>query len=472
MDLTTQLKNYKEGFPFLKIASPATIGKGIKIISDSEASQAIKSYTNFDGKVVKFVPASGAASRMFKDLFEARDLLSKGKDIPAESSVNEFFAKEENLPFYKSCLKDKSQKEVLDYVLDSEGLNYGASPKGQVIFHKYDNENRTAFEEHLVEGAKYAKGKDNIVRIHFTVSPEHQAGFEALLSDVQEKYETRFHCHYNISFSTQSPDTNIIAVNADNTPFLKEDGEPLYRPGGHGALLQNLNAIDADIIIVKNIDNVVNEKYIEDTVKWKQILAGELVKARIKIFEYLKNFDSYKKNNKLDEIKNYMSDNFCIDFSKISEQDLADVLLAKLNRPIRVCGMVKNEGEPGGGPFIINEEDSTTSLQILESAQLDSNSPRTTELLKAATHFNPVDMICSITDYKGEKFDLSKFVDPKTGFISHKSYQGRELKAQELPGLWNGSMSNWNTMLIETPVITFNPVKKVVDLLRPTHCVK
>ncbi|MFA7116548.1 MAG: DUF4301 family protein [Bacteroidales bacterium] len=476
----TQLENYKKGFPYLDILAAATTTRGIKVITETEAKEAIKKYIAFDGNIVKFVPASGAASRMFKDVFEARDLLARGKRIPEFSSINKFFTQVKNLPFYDEAWKSRSEKEVLDYILDKEGLNYGNSPKGQVIFHKYVNEyyneSRTALEEHLVEGAMSVKGKDNIVHIHFTISPEHQDSFQKLLIKVQDKYEKRYHCHYDISFSTQSTETDIIAVNPDNTPFLKEDGTLLYRPGGHGALLQNLNAIDADIIIVKNIDNVVNEKYLDETVKWKKVLAGELVQARIQVFEYLKNFEDYKKEGRLNEIKDYLSNAFCIDFTDINvvgkKNTLASMLLTKLNRPIRVCGMVKNEGEPGGGPFIILEKDGTTSLQILEGSQLSSEDPFTAKLLASATHFNPVDMICSITDYKGHKFDLSKFVDSQSGLISHKSYQGRELKAQELPGLWNGAMSNWNTMFIETPIITFNPVKKVVDLLRETHFVK
>ena len=476
------IENYRKGFPFLNLVAAATPGRGIAVMDEQARREAVGRYDAFRGKVVKFVPASGAASRMFKDLFEARSVLASGHDIGAGSKARRFVDNIDRFAFYTSeDFHGLSDLQVIDYVIGKgvsasgkDGLDYGDRPKGQVLFHRYENEVRTAFEEHLVEGALYARSADGKVWIHFTVSPAHQAGFERILNDTVAMYEERFGCSYDITFSIQDPSTDIIAVNEDNTPFLKADGTPLYRPGGHGALLRNLNGVQADIIFLKNIDNVVHQRLLEDTVTWKKVLAGKLLEIRWKVYGYLTALDDMMVSGEenavlLNEISVFLEKEFCVTLPDVPAEIYPGYLHAKLNRPIRVCGMVRNEGEPGGGPYIVYDADGSTSLQILEGAQLDMNDPATVSMLKGSTHFNPVDIVCSTVDYKGEKFDLQRFIDPETGFISHKSYEGRSLKAQELPGLWNGSMSNWNTVFVEVPLITFNPVKTVLDLLRPEH---
>jgi len=467
------LENYRNGFPYLKLVASATKGRGIQVPDSEQQKKYISGYESFEGVPVKFVPASGAASRMFKDIFSARDAAASGRTVAPSDPGGEFFAAMEDFPFFEPSLRSMTQLGALDYVLE-EPLRYGHLPKGLVHFHKYPSEVRTAFEEHLVEGALYAKGNDGVIRIHFTVSPEHQPFFEKLLSEVRGRYEEAFGVRYDISFSVQDPGTNIIAVNEDNTPFLKEDGTILKRPAGHGALLKNLNSIDADIVILKNIDNVVRQELLGDTVAWKKVLGGKLLELRSKIYGYLTRLeplldDPEGSASLCMEISGFLDSEMCVTVPELPKAEMASYLFRKLNRPIRVCGMVKNVGEPGGGPFICRDADGSTSLQILEKAQIDMSDAASVKMLKESTHFNPVDVVCCIRDYKGRKFDLQKFVDPTTGLISEKSYEGRALKAQELPGLWNGSMSDWNTVFVETPLTTFNPVKTVFDLLRPEH---
>ena len=460
-----QLKNFETGFPFLNIAGAATPAKGIKVLDEASQAQEQNAAAEYKGSICKFVPASGAATRMFKDLFEAVDKLNAGEKLVEGSAADKFVKNISVFPFFDA-------KGILNLTLYPKALNYGSMPKGLIQFHKYENENRTPFEEHLLEGVKYAKDSDGNVKMVVTVSVEHQEGFEELLNSVRAKYEERYNCKFNIEFTNQMPSTDIVAVDMENKPFEKEDGSLLFRPGGHGALLQNLNNIDSDILVIKNIDNVVKESLISETVKWKQILIGRTVKLQEKVFGYLKQLESEVSDELLAEIAAFLDNEFCIAVPEVSKDEKVALVKAKLNRPIRVCGMVKNEGEPGGGPYIIKENDGTTSLQILEAAQIDKNNAEAVASMKGATHFNPVDLVCAVKDYKGGKFDLTKYTDPSTGFISEKSYQGKALKAQELPGLWNGAMSNWNTQFVEVPLVTFNPVKTVLDLLRPEHIEK
>jgi len=467
------LENYINGFPYLKLVASAAKGRGILVPDTDQQKRYVAEYESFTGKVVKFVPASGAASRMFKDIFAARDAAASGKKVGPDDAGGKFFSSMEDFPFFTPAMKGMTQLEALDYVLE-EPLRYGHLPKGLVHFHKYGSEVRTAFEEHLVEGALYARGNDGTVRIHFTVSPEHQPYFVKLFSEVRGRYEAAFGVRYDVSFSVQDPATDIMAVNGDNTPFLKADGTVLKRPAGHGALLKNLNAIDADVVILKNIDNVVRQELIADTVLWKKVLCGKLLELRGKIYGYLDKLepvlgDAEKAAPLCDEITHFLDCEMCVKVPVLPQAERASFLFRKLNRPIRVCGMVRNIGEPGGGPFICLDADGSTSLQILEKAQINMNDDASVKMLKESTHFNPVDVVCCTRDYKGRPFDLLKFTDPSTGFISEKSYEGRPLKAQELPGLWNGSMSDWNTVFVETPLTTFNPVKTVFDLLRPEH---
>jgi hypothetical protein len=328
-------------------------------------------------------------------------------------------------------------------------------------------------EEHLVEGALYAGGKNGQVNVHFTVSPEHRPLFEALVAKVAPKYEKKFGVKYSVSFSEQKASTDTVAANPDNTPFRGKDGKILFRPGGHGALIENLNDLDADVIFIKNIDNVVPDRLKGETVEYKKLIAGVLVSKQKKAFQYLELLESGKYTHaQLEEIIRFLRDELSCrnpELKDLEDAELAIYLKKKLNRPMRVCGMVKNVGEPGGGPFLAYNQDGTISLQILESSQIDKNNAEYLQMFQNGTHFNPVDLVCAVKDYKGNKFDLTKYVDHQTGFISSKSKDGKELKALELPGLWNGAMSDWNTIFVEVSLGTFNPVKTVNDLLRPQH---
>lgn len=478
-DFEREMENFKKGFPFLKIVNAATPIKGIKVLDNKEITQAFKSFDSFKGVVCKFVPASGAASRMFKDIFEGEEKLLNGEPLPPDSPASKFLNNIKLFPFFNSL-------NLLKMTLYDKALGYGSLPKGLILFHSYPDGARTAFEEHLVEGALYAKNNKGIVNMVVTVSPEHLRDFRAYFNSVKEKYQKRFKCTYKVNFTTQSPSTDIIAVNLSNNPFYDDKGNFLFRPGGHGALLKNLNEIKADIIIIKNIDNVTRENHIDEAVRWKKILAGRALSLKmerdrhIAALESIKlahssNLSSVKTNSDISAQKAvelaaaFLESEFCISTDNVDRKSIIEVLLKKLNRPIRLCGMVKNEGEPGGGPFIIRDNDGCTSLQILEQAQINSAEADSMAALHNSTHFNPVDLVCIIKDNKGKRYNLMDFTDPSTGLISHKSWQGRELKAQELPGLWNGAMSNWNSQFVEVPISTFNPVKTVLDLLRPMH---
>ena len=481
-----QLKKFKTGFPFLEIKSAATIDKGIISPSETELDSYLAAWDNYCSaghSILKFVPASGAASRMFKDLFS---FLSADYDIPTTDFEKNFFANIEKFAFYgdldATCKKNKAKsikelvdagqyKDVVFNLLDFTGMNYGSLPKGLLKFHTYADDARTSAEEHFVEGAMYA-ATNGVVKLHFTVSSNHKELFEALVAERKEYYENLFGVKYDITFSEQKPSTDTIAVDADNAPF-RENGSLVFRPGGHGALIENLNDIDADVIFIKNIDNVVPDRLKSDTVTYKKLLAGVLVKTQAKAFEYLQLIDGGKyTHGQIEEIIRFMQQDLQCrneDIKHMEDCDLVLYLRKKLNRPMRVCGMVKNVGEPGGGPFLARNEDGTISLQILESSQIDMNNPESKSMFENGTHFNPVDLVCAVKNYKGEKFNLPQYVDKNTGFISHKSKNGRELKAMELPGLWNGAMSDWNTIFVEVPLVTFNPVKTVNDLLREVH---
>ena len=473
--------------PFLKLEAAASIGKGIIAPNDDERNQYIEKWNSYKAnghKVVKFVPASGAASRMFKDMFA---FLNAPYNVPTTPFEKEFFENIKKFAFREALcdkchtnndksimqlIKDGNYKAVVANMLNTEGLNYGQLPKGLLLFHNYDDGARTSMEEHLVEAALYASSNGE-AHVHFTVSHDHLELFKAKVAEKKSVYENRYGVKYDISFSEQKPSTDTIAANPDNTPFREDDGSLLFRPGGHGALIENLNEIDADIVFIKNIDNVVPDKLKDDTVTYKQLIAGILVSLQEKAFEYLRVLDSGEYNhNKLEEIIRFVQRDLCCrkpDIKDMEDADLVIYLRQKLNRPRRVCGVVKNVGEPGGGPFLVYNNDGTISLQILESSQIDKNNEEYMKMFTQGTHFNPVDLVCALKDYQGNAFNLPDFVDPSTGFISNKSKGGKELKALELPGLWNGAMSNWNTVFVEVPLSTFNPVKTVNDLLREQH---
>lgn len=455
---TRQVEYFKSGFPFLPIDRAAVVGDGILQLS---AEQAITLAARYDTKagegleIVKFVPASGAATRMFKELFE---YVQDGKAFKAIDTVFDNIRK---FAFYDDLTElsvDMADKHAVISAIILDGLLYGKQPKGLLKFHRYEAGNRTALEEHLVEGALYGAAKGVPVKIHFTVSPEHQAGFAARVAACVGFYEQKFGVKYDISYSVQKSSTDTIAVNMDNTPFREADSSLLFRPAGHGALIDNLNDLDADLVFIKTVDNVVPDHLKADTVLYKKALAALAIELQGIIFGYIKSLERGSADK--EEITAFIEANLGY---KVPEG--AD-LKAILDRPIRVCGMVRNEGEPGGGPFWVRGSDGSMSLQIAESSQI---SPEQKPLMKTATHFNPVDLVCAVRNHENKKFDIVQYIDPTTGFISEKSKDGKALKAQELPGLWNGAMAKWNTVFVEVPISTFAPVKTIADLLRPEH---
>ena len=491
--MNAQIERFRKGFPWLEIDAPATPGHGIEVLSAERQDEVVR-YAD-EAEVAgrcKFVPASGAASRMFKDIFAGMDTPNDATRKLAENLERFAFYTPEvfgQAPFDPAATARR--------LLTDAGLGYGSKPKGVLKFHRYPTEVRTALAEHLVEGQAYMRNADGSVDLTVTISPEHRPLFEAAVEEIRAAYEARYGVKYNITFTCQAKETDTLAVDADNKPFLKEDGSILTRPAGHGALIHNLNALDAELVSIKNIDNVCVERMQPATYRWKKVLMGRALELRDRIHGYIFALDQLTQVRKeisdlayvpatvmnlddpfatpecqelCNEIEAFLRDELCIEMPEARDSRArAEALRAKLDRPIRVCGMVKNLGEPGGGPFIIRDKDGATSLQILEGAQINPGDPQAVAALKAATHFNPVDLVCILRRYDGSKFNLLDYVDEETGLISSKSSQGRELKALELPGLWNGSMSDWNTLFVEVPIETFNPVKVVLDLLRDAH---
>ena len=495
-----QIEIFKNGLPFSNLVAAATIGDGILRLDEAKTKKYISLFEKKKNEisVIKFVPASGAATRMFKFLFAFLDDYDPEKES-INSYINKhkgdnlsmFFVGLEKFPFY-DIVMEKLRKLYPDFdkrstnqqrllfvktMLDKNHLNYGNYPKGLLPFHEYKNQViSTAFEEHLFETVLYTPD-NKPAALHFTVSENHKDKFKKEFKRVEEKVENKTDSKFDISFSYQKKSTDTIAVTPKNKPFRLEDGSILFRPSGHGALLENLNDLKTDIVFMKNIDNVVVYKYKEEVAKYKKILAGILLEVQEKSFGYLKYLESTQiKDESLTEIAQFLTNEMNVkispEFVKYSKKYQIEYLVEKLNRPIRVCGMVKNEGEPGGGPFWVKDESANVSLQIVESAQIDLNNKSQKKILEESTHFNPVDIVCGVKNYKGEKFDLTKYVDEKAAFITNKTKAGQELKALELPGLWNGSMANWNTIFVEVPLITFNPVKTVNDLLKSTHQLK
>ncbi|MDR2962172.1 MAG: DUF4301 family protein [Bacteroidales bacterium] len=493
-----QLQRFATGFPPMNIVAPAVLGHGILRFDDKEAAKYAKLYDKKKKhkSIVKFVPASGAATRMFKMLFT---ILEQYDGTP--ESYEKLFAKQglhtpsgfieniEKFAFYgqlaevlrhdgfaiETLLVKKDYKPIVDYIVSPKGLNYGNLPKGLVLFHKYGAKSRTAVEEHLVEGALYAKQHNNDVNIHFTVSPEFMQGFKDCVNDTKGDYQAKYGAKYYTNYSIQQPSTDTIAVNVDNTPFENADGSLLFRPAGHGALIENLNNLDYDIIFIKNIDNVVPDSHKDSTVLYKKVLAGILIDYQNTLYKYFAKVGKSRhlSDKRFNNVCRFLSEKlffrFPDGFETWARNDAKEYILEVLNRPIRVCGMVKNEGEPGGGPFFVQESDGAQTLQIIEKAQIDTDNEQQMAILNASTHFNPVDLVCGVKNSEGKKYNLFDFVDENSGIITTKSSNGKDLKALELPGLWNGAMSNWNTLFVEIPIETFNPVKEITDLLRPEH---
>jgi len=476
-EVTRQIDSFRSGFPWMKIVGPATPERGIRVLGPDMVNKAIEYYkgATVHGKC-KFVPASGAASRMFKDMFGGLSTLEEGKDLPADAPGAKLAARIKDFAFYTPELfgepadTPEYRLKALRLLLKEDGLAYGSKPKGVLKFHRYPTEVRTAIAEHLVEAQQYMRNADGTCNLTVTISPEHTELFKAAVAEVLPEYEKRYGVKYNISFTYQDKATDTIAVTEDNKPFRKDDGTLLFRPAGHGALIHNLDKVREELVSIKNIDNVAHKKFLPVTAEYKQVLMGVALQLRDEIFGYLRALDENPSVQLCNEIENFLDRRLCIQIPLAhSEAERVEMLRAKLNRPIRVCGMVRNEGEPGGGPYIIAGKDGSTSLQILESVQINKADAGAMQAMSNATHFNPVDLVCCLLDYKGNHFDLPKYVDPEAGFISSKSFEGRTLKALELPGLWNGAMSDWNTLFVEVPIETFNPVKVVLDLLRPAH---
>ena len=591
-DIEAQLERFRKGFPDLEIDRPATIGDGILQIPEDEEFRLADRFSQAqkEGRIMKFVPASGAASRMFKSL---QTILNSSETLTAEffeshsddedaAFTRTFLDHLETFAFFEDLVdvlhrdgmdpRELIQKQdfrtLLTYVLDDKGLGLASLPKALIPFHRYDDHRRAPLEEHLAEAIAYTQAQNGSIRIHFTISPEHKKAFDERLAAVRSRFETGG-ISFHVETSFQKPETDTIAADPENQPFLDDDGKAVFRPGGHGALLVNLEELRGDVVFIKNIDNVVPDRLKETTYRYKKLIGGYLLSLQDTISFYLKELDREGSGSQLiDEIVEFVRKDLHVDppadlkpalkdmandldrdvrESKTSEmkmrktesdgtgsekagsdrmdpdetgsggtssadssktdssktdsnerdsnekdfnvkdfnkrnsneadsekaqeyrRKLISWLFDRLNRPIRVCGMVKNEGEPGGGPFVVRHGDGSASLQIVESAQVNMDDPSQKKIFDSSTHFNPVDLACSLRDYQGRPFDLTSFRDPETGFISGKSYQGRELKALELPGLWNGSMAHWNTVFVEVPAVTFNPVKTVNDLLRDEH---
>jgi hypothetical protein len=479
---------FKQGVSFTTLHSPCKVGHGITVLSERDLEQLAGLYDEAvaSGRVTKFVPASGAATRMFQSLLtysEAKD----DTDNAAGQDVQRFVEHLQDFAFYDdlqtviskdgyaiTTLKTQRQyRELCDYLLKPQGLNYANLPKALLQFHRYPDHCRTPLEEHLVEAAAYAQDCHHVARVHLTVTPAHIEAVQTHIDAIRSRYE-HTGVRYEITLSTQSPATDTIAVDLENQPFRDQDGHLLFRPGGHGALLANLQALDADIVFIKNIDNVVPDHLKETTYRYKRALGGYLVKLQNQLFAYLEQLATGVVDEALlGEMWTFAGQQLAImPPAGLTNQPLHDQsrwLMEHFNRPLRVCGMVRNEGEPGGGPFWVEQADGTLSLQIVEASQVNMASPEQRAILAASTHFNPVDLVCGMRDYRGRPFHLAQYVDPTTAFISQKTYAGQPLKALELPGLWNGAMAHWHTVFVEVPLCTFNPVKTVLDLLRAEH---
>ncbi len=487
-EIMRQLHIFRTGIPFVDIIQPVSPENGVEILTKTEQDRYVKYFEEHSENLdlLKFVPASGAATRMFKFLHEFLGKFDfKTTDINEflnrieNREAKEFFESLEDFAFYNLILKNLREKikdfdtlekgeKFYNYVtemLHEDGLNYSNTPKGLIPFYKREGGFVTPFGAQLYEGVYYATSHGN-AKLHFTVSEQHKEKFENRFKEINGEIEQQTDHKFEISFSFQKKQTDTIAVTMDNQPFLDENDNLIFRPSGHGALLENLNDLDADIIFIKNIDNVVSGNYIEEVVFQKKMLAGKLINLQNKIFEYVESLHTDQSSRTLlEEISSFIEEELCIEVKSLDREWLLKIL----ERPIRVCGVVENTGAPGGGPFVVKDSEGNHSLQIVEMSQIDIKNPHYKALVDKATHFNPVDLVCGVRNYKKEKYDLMDFADPKLAFISKKSYHGQKLKALELPGLWNGAMAHWNTVFVEVPLITFNPVKTVNDLLNKVH---
>ncbi len=495
-----QLKFFQRPRFHLKLARPCTLGDGIHRLPPEGHAHYLDRHAAASraGRLLKFVPASGAATRMFQAPLGylakvSQTLVVDGSwpavpDLPADRQVATLCRCLEQFAFFpdlaaamaadglnlQDVLTQGGYHCVLSYLLREPGLNYASLPKGLLKFHRYESESRTALEEHLVEAAHYVRDGQGRCRLHFTILPEHRELFAGLVHEVAPLWERRLGCRFLVEFSTQSHATDTLAVDLENRPFREEDGRLHFRPGGHGALLENLQESAGDLVYIKNIDNVAPDRLKEPTITWKKLMGGFLVELQGRLYDLLRRLDAGPAEpGLLAEVADFARRRLLVevprDFDAWPVSRRREALMELLDRPLRVCGVVKNEGEPGGAPFWVREPDGGLSLQIVEAAQVDLDSSGQRAVWEAATHFNPVDLVVALRDFRGRPFDLKRFTDPDAVFISRKSRHGRELKALELPGLWNGAMARWLTVFVEVPSVTFNPVKTVLDLLRPEH---
>ena len=513
--IAAHLELFRTEISGVTLARPCTLGDGIQVLEKHQMEQYEVAWRRAAdaGRLSKMVPASGAASRMFQLLLAAGERLAV---LPAQpSGQNEWAAENEekgkakengeehiyqglvqfmhNLdrfafaPALQSCaaahgtdlnnlLAHRRYQEILDVLLTSRGLGYTTLPKGLIPFHRYANHVRTPLDEHLMEATAYTSDAQGNATIHFSVPETSLQDVQDYVACVRSRYE-QSHCTLAVTFSTQKPSTDTIAVDAENEPFRDAEGSLVFRPGGHGALLENLNELGGDIVFIKNIDNVLPDRLAAEMYHYKKMTCGYFVLVQDALFLQLRRLRQCPAGLIEAEV---LAEAFAFARSHLSlvppdslrHQPAAvqrRFLIQKLNRPLRVAGMVRNTGEPGGGPFWAEQADGSLSLQIVEASQVDLGSPVQRAAWESATHFNPVDLVCGVQDYRGQPFDLLQFCDPTTGFIADKSKDGRSLRALELPGLWNGAMANWNTAFVEVPLQTFQPVKTVLDLLRPEH---
>jgi uncharacterized protein DUF4301 len=466
-----QVALFRDPPPPTRLVRPCRPGDGIRSLPPAEHASLLARFdvAAREGRIGKFVPASGAATRMFQDLL---GFLASPAGTEPPPAVRTFFDNLDRFAFrgdLDAAVKRGDDRALLTFLLEDAGLGFANLPKGLLPFHRYPEGARTPFEEHLVEAAALIRGEDGRCLLHFTVSPEYQERFEQLLGRVRSGYEERFDCRFSVSFSTQHRSTDTLAVDLENRPFRLADGSLLFRPGGHGALLENLNELGRqgwDIVLLKNIDNVVPDDRKPLVHLWKRLLGGCLLSLRERIFGLLDRLESGGEEATLAEAAELLER----DLSRpLPEQVGAGFLIDALDRPLRVCGVVRNQGEPGGGPFWVQASSGEISPQIVEISQIDTRDPEQGEILQASTHFNPVDIACGLQDRRGRPYDLNRFIDPSTVFIATKSYDGQPIRALERPGLWNGAMAGWNTLLVEVPLEIFAPVKIVLDLLRPEH---
>jgi hypothetical protein len=492
--------------PYTRVLRACTLGDGIRAIFPEDEAELTARFDEAEGsgRIHKFVPASGVASRMFKPLLSYLEQLeaaagTDGAEVeapPPGPEVRTFFAELQRFAFFEElaaitaahglrleadaagliALGPAERLTVLACLLTEVGLAYAERPKGLILFHRYPEGARTPFEEHLVEAADYARDRDGTCRLHLTVSPHHEAGFRALLADRGAALARRLGCRFEVGFTHQRRSTDTLAVDPDHRPFRLADGTLLFRPGGHGALLENLQELadgGAGIVLLKNIDNVVPDSRKPELTRWKKLLGGALLALRERTCSLLEGLEADLPDEELIEeagrfVERELSRPLPRRFAEASPAERRRLLVEALDRPLRVAGVVRHTGEPGGGPFWVESAGGEVSLQIVETSQIGPE-PDQQAALAASTHFNPVDLACALHDRGGRPYGLGRFVDPATVFIAARSHEGRSLKALERPGLWNGAMAGWNTVFVEVPLATFAPVKTVLDLLRPEH---